>query len=113
MLKLRGKPERKPKNEPQPFCGLISCASCGMMITGEHKGQTAEKWKCSRVYILSVYKEKKMASNVLNLPFREEEMNRQLSSLITKSFFAQRLGGGTQSSCFARPWQIRPVFGCV
>ena len=23
MLKLRGQPERKPKNEPQPFCGLF------------------------------------------------------------------------------------------
>src|SRR3972149_5792648 len=37
MLKLRGKPDRKAKNEPQSFCGLISCASCGMMITGEYK----------------------------------------------------------------------------
>ena len=37
MLKFRGQPERKSKNEPQPFCGLISCASCKMMITGEHK----------------------------------------------------------------------------
>src|SRR3989339_2257518 len=37
MLRKRGQPERKPQNEPQPFCGLISCASCGMMITGEYK----------------------------------------------------------------------------
>src|SRR3989339_666851 len=37
MLKFRGKPDRKPLNDPQPFCGLISCASCGMMITGEYK----------------------------------------------------------------------------
>ena len=37
MLKQRGQPERKPQNEPQPFCGLISCASCGMMITAENK----------------------------------------------------------------------------
>ena len=37
ILKLRGVPDRKSKNEPQPFCGLISCASCGMMITGEYK----------------------------------------------------------------------------
>ena len=22
MLKFRGQPERKPQNEPQPFCGL-------------------------------------------------------------------------------------------
>src|SRR3989344_5143988 len=31
------KPKRKAQNEPQPFCGLISCASCGMMITAENK----------------------------------------------------------------------------
>jgi len=37
VLRRRGQPERKPKNEPQPFCGLISCASCGMMITAEAK----------------------------------------------------------------------------
>lgn len=37
MLKFRGQPERKPQNEPQPYCGLISCASCGMMITAENK----------------------------------------------------------------------------
>src|SRR3989339_1736738 len=37
MLRKRGQPERKPQNEPQPYCGLISCASCGMMITGEYK----------------------------------------------------------------------------
>jgi len=37
MLQFRGQPERKAENEPQPYCGLISCASCGMMITGEYK----------------------------------------------------------------------------
>src|SRR3989338_8207301 len=30
-----------------------------------------------------------------------------------KSFFAQRLGGGIKSSCFARPRKIRPVFDCL
>jgi site-specific DNA recombinase len=29
MLKQRGQPDRKPKNEPRPYCGLIACASCG------------------------------------------------------------------------------------
>ena len=57
MLKFRGQPDRKPQNEPQPFCGLISCAS-------------------------------------------------------SRSFFAQRLGGGIESSCFARLQKLRPVFDC-
>ena len=72
ILKERGKPRHKQKNEPQAFCGLISCAECGMMITAEkQKGHiyyrcTKKKIKCGQPYI------------------REEELNRQLSSLIQK-----------------------------
>ncbi|KKS36692.1 MAG: Recombinase [Parcubacteria group bacterium GW2011_GWA2_42_14] len=72
ILKQRGKPRHKQKNEPQAFCGLISCAECGMMITAEkQKGHiyyrcTKKKIKCSQPYT------------------REEELDRQLSSLIQK-----------------------------
>ena len=44
-MKQRGQPERKPQNEPQPFCGLISCASCGMMITAENKTKRQKNGK--------------------------------------------------------------------
>src|SRR3989338_7900549 len=72
ILRQRGKPRHKQKNEPQAFCGLISCAECGMMITAEkQKGHiyyrcTKKKIKCSQPYT------------------REEELNRQLSYLIQK-----------------------------
>jgi len=72
ILRQRGKPRHKQKNEPQAFCGLISCAECGMMITVEkQKGHiyyrcTKKKVKCAQPYV------------------REEELNRQLSSLIQK-----------------------------
>ncbi len=73
ILKQRGKPRHKQKNEPQAFCGLISCAECGMMITAEkQKGHIyyrctkKGKQKCSQPYV------------------REEELNRQLSSKIQK-----------------------------
>jgi len=72
ILKQRGKPRHKQKNEPQVFCGLISCAECNMMITAEkQKGHiyyrcTKKKIKCSQPYT------------------REEELDRQLSSLIQK-----------------------------
>ena len=72
ILKQRGKPRHKQKNEPQAFCGLIECAECGMMITAEkQKGHiyyrcTKKKIKCSQPYT------------------REEELDRQLSSLIQK-----------------------------
>ena len=72
ILRQRGKPRHKQKNEPQAFCGLISCAECGMMITAEkQKGHiyyrcTKKKVRCLQPYI------------------REEELDRQLSSLIQK-----------------------------
>ena len=72
ILKQRGKPRHKQNNKPQVFCGLISCAECGMMITAEkQKGHiyyrcSKKKTKCSQPYI------------------REEELDRQLSSLIQK-----------------------------
>ena len=72
ILRQRGKPRHKQKNEPQAFCGLISCAECSMMITAEkQKGHiyyrcTKKKVKCAQPYV------------------REEELDRQLSSLIQK-----------------------------
>ena len=83
MLKFRGQPERKPKNEPQPFCGLISCASCGMMITGEHK---FKRQKNGNVHEYTYYRCTKKRKN-FHCPesaVREKEMDRQLSSLIQK-----------------------------
>ena len=83
MLKLRGQPERKPQNEPQPYCGLISCASCGMMITGEYK---VKKQKNGNVHNYTYYHCTKKNKNVkCSEPcIRQEELDRQLSSLIQK-----------------------------
>jgi len=75
VLQERGKPRKKLKNEPQAFCGLISCAECGMMITAEkQKGHIyyrctkKGKQKCSQPYV------------------REEELDRQLLSKIQKVY---------------------------
>ena len=83
MLKTRGQPERKPQNEPQPFCGLISCASCGMMITGEHK---LKRQKNGNVHEYTYYRctKKRKDFHCPESAVREEEMDRQLSSLIQK-----------------------------
>ena len=81
MLKKRGQPDRKPKNEPQPFCGLISCASCGMMITGEHK---FKRQKNGNVHEYTYYRctKKRKDMKCPESAVREEALNRQLSSLI-------------------------------
>src|SRR3989339_629321 len=81
ILKLRGVPERKAKNEPQPFCGLISCASCGMMITGEYK---VKKQKNGNVHNYTYYHCTKKRKD-MKCPepcIRQEELDKQLSSLI-------------------------------
>ena len=81
ILKLRGVPDRKSKNEPQPFCGLISCASCGMMITGEYK---VKKQKNGNVHNYTYYHcTKKSKTTKCPEPcIRQEELDSQLSSLI-------------------------------
>ena len=81
VLKKRGQPDRKPKNEPQPYCGLISCASCGMMITAENKTKRQKNgnihhyvyYRCTKKHKTIDCQEKSLRSHVLD---------EQLSSLI-------------------------------
>lgn len=83
MLRKRGKPDRKPKNDPQPFCGLISCASCGMMITGEYK---TKRQKNGNTHNYTYYHcTKKNKTVKCNEPcICQENLDQQLSSLIQK-----------------------------
>ena len=83
VMKLRGQPERKAKNEPQPFCGLLSCTECGMMITGEYK---VKKQKNGNVHNYTYYHcTKKNKSIKCSQPcIRQEDLDCQLSSLIQK-----------------------------
>ncbi|MCA9355308.1 recombinase family protein, partial [Candidatus Kaiserbacteria bacterium] len=81
VLKRRGQPDRKPKNEPQPYCGLISCASCGMMITAENK---TKRQKNGNVHHYVYYRctKKSKTQRCTEMSLRSEEMDRQVSSLI-------------------------------
>ena len=83
MLKFRGQPERKPQNEPQPYCGLISCASCGMMITAENK---TKRQKNGNVHEYTYYRCTKKSKTIKcsEMSLRSEEVDKQLSSLIKK-----------------------------
>ncbi|MBU6431655.1 MAG: recombinase family protein [Patescibacteria group bacterium] len=82
VLKQRGRPHHKQKNEPQAFCSLLSCASCGMMITGEYK---IKKQKNGNVHKYVYYHCTKKSKLKCPEPcIRQEELDRQLSSLIQK-----------------------------
>ena len=83
VLKSRGRPDRKSRNEPQPFCGLLHCAECGMMITGEYK---VKKQKNGNVHEYVYYhcSKKSKTKKCLQPCIRQEELDRQLSSEIQK-----------------------------
>ncbi|PIR87816.1 MAG: hypothetical protein COU10_02570 [Candidatus Harrisonbacteria bacterium CG10_big_fil_rev_8_21_14_0_10_45_28] len=82
ILKQRGKPQ-KAKNKPQPFCRLLSCATCNMMITGEYK---IKKQKNGNVHNYTYYRcTKKRKDMKCHEPcIRQEELDKQLSSLLQK-----------------------------
>ena len=83
MLKLRGKPDRKAKNDPQPFCGLLHCASCGMMITGEYKVKKQNNGNIHE-YIYYHCTKKNKSVKCEEPCIRQEELSNQLSSIIQK-----------------------------
>jgi DNA invertase Pin-like site-specific DNA recombinase len=81
MLKQRGQPERKSKNEPQPYCGLIACASCGMMITAENKTKRQLNGNVHHyVYYRCTKKSKSIVCKEMSL--RSHVLDQQVSSLI-------------------------------
>ncbi len=83
VLKQRGRPHQKTKNEPQPYCGLLRCGSCGMMITGEYR---VKKQKNGNIHEYVYYHcTKKNKSIKCPEPcIRQEELDKQISSLLQK-----------------------------
>ena len=83
VLKQRGKPHHKVKNEPQPYCGLLKCGSCGMMITGEYR---VKKQKNGNVhdYIYYHCTKKNKLVKCFEPCIRQEELDKQISSLLQK-----------------------------
>jgi len=83
VLKQRGRPHHKTKYEPQPYCGLLRCESCGMSVTGEYR---TKKQKNGNVHEYVYYHcTKKNKSVKCPEPcIRQEELDKQLSHLIQK-----------------------------
>src|SRR3989339_1391692 len=83
VLKQRGRPHHKTKNEPQAFCGLLHCESCGMGITGEYR---VKKQKNGNVHDYIYYHcTKKNKSIKCPEPcIRQKSLDEQISSLLQK-----------------------------
>ncbi len=81
VLTQKGRPHHKTKNEPQVFCGLFHCGTCGMGITGEYR---TKKQKNGNVHDYIYYRcTKKNKEIVCNEPHvREEAADQQISSLL-------------------------------
>jgi DNA invertase Pin-like site-specific DNA recombinase len=83
ILKQRGRPHHKSKNEPRDFCGLLKCGACGMMITGEYKIKRQKNGN-EHHYIYYHCTRKNKFVKCKEPAVREEELNMQISSLLQK-----------------------------
>src|SRR3989344_1056928 len=82
-MKQRGRPRHKQKNEPQAYCGLLSCATCGMMITGEYKVKT--QLNGTQHFYTYYHCTKKRRDMKCPEPcIRQESLDEQISSLLQK-----------------------------
>ena len=81
ILKHRGRPHHKQKNEPQPFCGLLKCGNCQMAITGEYK---VKKQKNGNEHYYTYYHCTHKSKTIkCNEPcIRQEKLDEQISHLL-------------------------------
>ena len=82
VLKQRGRPRHKAKNEPQPFCGLLYC-TCGMMITGEYKVKRQKNGN-EHHYVYYHCSRKSKTIKCKEPCIRQEVLDKQISSLLQK-----------------------------
>ncbi len=81
VLRDKAKPRKNPKNDPQPFCGLLRCGYCDMGITGEQK---TKYQKNGNVHHYTYYRctKKSKAMKCYEPPVRGEMIDRQISNLL-------------------------------
>ena len=83
VMKRKSRPRHKQKNEPQAYCGLLSCASCGMQITGEYRVKT--QLNGTQHFYTYYHCTKKSKTQECPEPcIRQESLDAQISSLLQK-----------------------------
>ena len=83
VLAQRGRPRKKSKIEPQVFCGLLHCGTCGMMITGEYRVKT-QKNGTQHFYTYYHCTKKRKNFKCPEPCIRQEELDKRISSLLQK-----------------------------
>ena len=83
VLKQRSRPHHKTKNAPQPYCGLLRCSTCNMMITGEYKVKRQKNGNEHHyVYYRCTKKSKTIQCNEPHM--RQEALDGQITRLLQK-----------------------------
>ena len=83
VMKRKSRPRHKQKNEPQAYCGLLSCASCGMQVTGEYRVKT--QINGTQHFYTYYHCTKKSKTQKCPEPcIRQEPLDAQISSLLQK-----------------------------
>ena len=83
ILKQRGRPHHKTKNEPQAFCGLLKCGGCGMDVTAEYKVKRQKNGN-EHYYVYYHCTRKNKAVKCKEPCIRQESLDQQISSLLQK-----------------------------
>ncbi len=81
VLRERSNKNRPPENNPQAYCGLLSCSECGCSITAEEKVKIQQNGNTHRyVYYHCTKKRGKCNGRFL----REEALDAELSDLLSR-----------------------------
>jgi site-specific DNA recombinase len=91
VLHGRGRTPDK-KTDPRPFCGLMSCGSCGMGVTGEIKIKR-QKNGTKHFYTYYHCSKKSKVQKCFEPCIRGEELERQLSAKISEYNMPKELSG--------------------
>ena len=81
VLKARSNKNRPPGNDPQVYCGLLSCSECGCSITAEEKVKHQQNGNMHR-YVYYHCTKKRGTCNGAYL--REEVLDAELSDLLSR-----------------------------
>jgi DNA invertase Pin-like site-specific DNA recombinase len=82
VLKGRSRVHHTVTKEPRALCGLLSCGTCGMMITGEHH---LKRERNGNVHRYTYYRctKKSKTINCKETYVREEKLDEQISKLLS------------------------------
>ena len=81
VLRERSNANRPPENNPQAYCGLLSCSECGCSITAEEKVKHQQNGNTHRYVYYHCTKKRGVCDGAY---LREETLDAELSDLLSR-----------------------------